>query len=183
MKLNAKQLRSGDFQINKEELIKNEIYIILDNILDTYNIGAIFRVADAVGAQKVILCEGSLTPPNHRILKSSVNTTEVVEWSYSKSASQAIKEIRKSVPRIQVVAIEQSENSISYDKFEYKLPLALVLGHESTGVSKKALKLCDGVVELPMYGLNVSMNVMVSLAIVSYKVLSSVVEVDSLGSK
>jgi 23S rRNA (guanosine2251-2'-O)-methyltransferase len=170
MKLNAKQLRSYqslEIDHQQKKVIKNEIYIILDNVLDTYNIGAIFRLADAVAAKEVIICGQSETPPNHRIKKASINTTEVVEWSYYESAAEAIRDLRSKIKDLTVVAVEL----VPYDQYDYKLPVALVVGHESDGVSKEALDLCDGIVELPMFGANISLNVMVSLGIVLYKVI------------
>lgn len=169
--MNADQLRK--LTINHEPITmnKNEIYIILDNILDTYNIGAIFRLADAVAAKKVIICGASETPPNHRIKKASINTTEVVDWSYCKTAKEAVQDLRQKIPGIKIVAIEQAENSIAYNEYDYSLPIALVMGHETSGVSKEVLEICDAIVELPMFGVNISLNVMVSLAIISYKVL------------
>ena len=173
IKLNAKQLRTGQGSSIKGQ-IKNEIYIILDNVLDTYNIGAIFRLADAVAAKKVIICGQSETPPNHRIKKASINTTEVVDWEYVENSALAIKKLRNEVPEVQVVGVELSEKSVDYDKFEYKMPVALVVGHESDGVSQEALELCDAVVELPMFGINISLNVMVSLAIVLYRIVNNI---------
>ena len=171
MKLNAGQLRKGQGARDKGQGKKYEIYIILDNVLDTYNIGAIFRLADAVSAKKVIICGSSEIPPNHRIKKASINTTEVVDWSYCETAVEAIKDLRLKIQDLRVVAVEQAENSVPYDEFDYNLPIALVVGHESDGVSKEVLEICDGIVELPMFGVNISLNVMVSLAIVMYKVI------------
>lgn len=172
MKLNAKQLRSGEKDSGQARMTvkKNEIYIILDNVLDTYNIGSIFRLADAVAAKQVILCGGTATPPNPRIKKASINTTEWVDWGYSNSAIEAIKLLRKEVSQIQVIAIEQTDRSVPYNEFEYRLPLLLVVGNETTGISKEVLALCDAVVEIPMFGVNKSLNVMVSLGIVLYKI-------------
>lgn len=173
IKMNAKQLRTNQGSGAKYQN-KNDIFIILDNVLDTYNIGAIFRLADAVAARKVIICGQSETPPNHRIKKASINTTEVVDWEYVESAALAIKKLRNEVPGVQVVGVELSENSVDYDKFEYKMPVALVVGHESDGISQEVLELCDAVVELPMFGVNISLNVMVSLAIVLYRVVNNI---------
>ncbi len=171
MKMDAKQLRAGQGASIKGQVIKNEIYIILDNVLDTYNIGAIFRLADAVAAKRVIICGQSETPPNHRIKKASINTTEVMDWTYSETTVKAIKDLREEIPEIQIVGVELDERSVPYDKFEYKFPVALVVGHESDGISKEVLEVCDGIVELPMFGINISLNVMVSLGIVLYKVI------------
>ena len=172
IKLDAKKLRlaKGDPEVIKK-LTKNPIYIILDNVLDTYNIGAIFRLADATSVEKVIICGESETPPNHRIKKASINTTEWVNWEYEENALKAIKSLRVKVKNLQVIAIELSSNSVPYEKIDYKFPVALVVGHESDGVSKEVLKEADKIAELPMFGVNISLNVMVSLGIVLYKVI------------
>ncbi len=175
LKLNAFQLRrstqSSVVSSQTKQLKKHEIYIILDNVLDTYNIGSIFRLADAVAARKVYLCGNTATPPNHRIKKASINTIEWVTWSYKEDAIGAIREIREESPQTQVVAVEQSDKSVPYDKYDYQLPIALIVGNETTGVSQEVLDLCDGIVELPMFGVNISLNVMVSLGIVLYKIV------------
>lgn len=172
MKLNAYKLRrTTSKEKDRERVRKNDIYIILDNVLDTYNVGAIFRLADAVAAKKVILCGYTETPPNTRIKKSSINTTEWVAWSYSDTAAQALQELKNQNPKIKTIAIEQSPNSVPYTSANYTFPVALVVGNETHGVSKETLRVCDEIVELPMHGVNVSLNVMVTLAIVLYKAL------------
>ncbi|MBI4036149.1 TrmH family RNA methyltransferase [Candidatus Daviesbacteria bacterium] len=183
MKLNAKQLRSySRLAIShspkaKSQLpkAKSEIYIVLDNVLDTYNIGSIFRLADAVAAKKVYLCGQSETPPNHRIKKASINTTEVVEWEYCETAFKAVSRVKREAKRVKIIAIEQSPKAVPYNTFEYKLPICLVVGHESNGVSKEVLKISDAIVEIPMFGVNKSLNVMVSLGIVLYEVISKTI--------
>src|SRR3990170_257513 len=131
IKLNAKELRKGKAGRGKGKVKHNEIYIVLDNVLDTYNIGSIFRLADAVAAKKIYLCGKTETPPNPRIKKSSINTTEVVEWVYEESPIKVINDLRLMIKDLQVMAIEQSAKSVPYNKFEYKIPLALVVGNES----------------------------------------------------
>lgn len=171
-KLNSKSLRISN--PNSEEINnikRNDIYIILDNVLDTYNIGAVFRLADAVAAKKIYLCQGSETPPNSRIQKASIGTWQWVPWEYCNSASEAIQKLRKDVLGIKVAAIELTDESIPYTNYDYQLPLALVIGHETDGVSNETLKNCDAVVELPMFGVNISLNTMVSLGIVLFKAL------------
>lgn len=170
IKLNAKELRTTKPTPEQfKKLKKNPIYIILDNVLDTYNIGAIFRLADAVGCSKVIICGESETPPHTRIKKASINTTEWVEWEYSETAVSAIKDLRLKNPDLQVVSVELDGRAVPYDTFEYKFPLALVVGHESNGVSKEVLDCSDAIVEIPMWGVNKSLNVMVSLGIVLFQ--------------
>jgi 23S rRNA (guanosine2251-2'-O)-methyltransferase len=169
--LNAGQLRKRKGGADKTKLPKNDIYIILDNVLDTYNIGSVFRLADAVAAKKLYLCGGTETPPNSRIKKSSINTTEWVEWEYSEDAVSVIKSLKSKVRNLKVIAVEQSEGSVSYGEYDYSLPIAIVVGNESYGVLEPTLKECDAVLELPMFGVNVSLNVMVSLGIVLYQIV------------
>lgn len=181
VKLAAKALRNSSPTAEEfSKIKKNPIYIILDNVLDTYNIGAIFRLADAVAVEKVIICGDSETPPNTRIKKASINTTEWVKWEYAPTAVEAIANLKSQIPNIQIVAVELDGRSVPYDEFEYKTPIALVVGHETTGVSKEVLDKCDATVELPMFGVNISLNVMVSLGIALYEVVKHLPEVKDL---
>lgn len=172
MKLNAKQLRTTVPELSIAGSIKkNPITIILDNVLDTYNVGAIFRLADAVAAEKVILCGETLTPPNTRIKKASINTTGWVSWEYAETAVAASTKLKTLNSKLSIIAVEQDPRSKPFDQVSYDFPLAIVVGHETNGVSKDVLDIADIIVELPMWGVNTSLNVMVSLGIVLYKVM------------
>lgn len=172
IKLNAKQLRTGEPDPKVIALIpKHPLYIILDNVLDTYNIGSIFRLADAVAAEEVYLCGGSETPPNTRIKKASINTWEWVNWQYLPSATEAIAKIKSQNSKVKIIAVEQDARSKPFYEVHYEFPLAIVVGNESYGVSKEVLDITDTIVELPMWGINKSLNVMVSLGIVLYEVM------------
>jgi len=173
-KLGAEVLRikvPTEEELEELKKTRQDIYIILDDVLDTYNIGSIFRLADAVGAKKIFLCKGSETPPNSRIQKASVGTWQWVEWEYFSETLDAIKHLRETVPNIKIIGVELDNRSIEYTQSNYDLPIALIVGHESDGISKDVLSLCDKIVELPQLGINKSLNVMVSLGIVLYEVL------------
>lgn len=172
MKLNAKQLRTTEVdQEILSSIKKNPITIILDNVLDTYNVGSIFRLADAVAAEKVILCGETLTPPNTRIKKASINTTGWVPWEYKASAREAVEELRIKFPAIQIVAVEQDQRSKPFYKAIYRTPLAIIVGNETSGVSAEVLDMADLIVEMPMWGINTSLNVMVSSGIILYEIM------------
>ncbi len=174
IKLKAKELRTTKAtEEHRSQIKRNPIYIVLDNVLDTYNVGAIFRLADAVAAEKVILCGATETPPHTRIKKASINTTEWVGWEYAETAVSAISNLKNQISNIQIIAIEQDPKAVAYDKVQYEFPVALVVGHETTGVSKEVLKIADQIVEIPMWGVNKSLNVMVSLGIVLYEAMKS----------
>ena len=190
MKLNAKELRDvkeEDISENLKLIKRRPMYFILENIYDTYNIGGLFRLADALAIEKIYICGESEIPPNSKIKKASIGTYKVVPWEYRKTAREAIEELRNIVPlihgsivenkktmkqsnneTIKIIAVEQHSTSISYQKADYSMPVALILGNETYGITEETLKLCDQIVEIPMWGINKSLNVIVSAAIVSY---------------
>jgi len=203
-KLNSKQLRdipTAEAGVFSKKVKRNKIYFILENVYDTYNIGGIFRLADALAVSKIYLCGEMETPPNHKIQKASVGTHKIVPWEYKETALEAIEELRgiNSVilsetknpnnqymdpssdfhrtqddnKNIHIIAVEQSKSSIPYTEADYALPLALVLGNETYGVTPDTLKAVDQIVEIPMWGINKSLNVIVSAAIVGYHAIST----------
>ncbi len=175
IKLNAKELRTTepDPDIAKN-LKKNPIYIILDNVLDTYNVGSIFRLADAVAAEKIYISGLTLTPPNSRIKKASINTTGWVNWEYATTAKIAVEKCQMLNAKCQIIAVEQDQRSQPFYKVKYEFPLAIVVGNETYGVSKEVLDIADTIVELPMWGVNKSLNVMVSCGIILYEIMKQI---------
>lgn len=169
IRLNAKELRTLPVDEEAAKAVKkNPVTIILDNVLDTYNVGSIFRLADAIAAEKVILCGQTLTPPNSRIKKASINTTGWVYWEYAASALDAVKQQKTKGDYI--VSVEQDPRSVPFKEAIYSFPLSIVVGNETSGIVKEILDISDQIVELPMWGVNKSLNVMVSLGIVLYEI-------------
>ena len=174
MKKDSKYLRKNPPKKGDLKTIKrNPIYFVLDNLLDTYNIGSMFRLADAVACQKLYICGESEYPPSSRIHKAAVGTEAWVPWEKVDSAKDAIKKLKSK--GVQIISVEQSPNSIplvNLPKY-IKWPVAIIVGHETKGISKEALDKSDLIVEFPMYGINKSFNVWGSAAIATYKVLES----------
>lgn len=175
MKLNAKELRDLEEKraTGKIRMVKrNPIYFILENIYDTYNIGGLFRLGDALAIEKIYLCGETEIPPNSRIKKASIGTYKVVDWEYKKSVKDAVSDLKSRLNDLQVVAVEQSKKATDYRNVDYSLPIAFIFGNETYGVLPETLELADKIVEIPMWGINKSLNVIVSAAIVSYFVTS-----------
>jgi 23S rRNA (guanosine2251-2'-O)-methyltransferase len=172
MKLKAGLLRKTKPSEEEIKNIKrNPIYLVLDNVLDTYNIGSLFRLADAIAAEKMYLCGNMEYPPSSRIHKAAVGTENWVPWEKEESAIKLIKRLRKQ--GIQTIAVEQHAQSTSYKILVPKFPVAVIVGHETEGISSEVLKSVDIIAELPMYGINNSFNVWGSAAVICYKVLES----------
>lgn len=175
MKLNAKQLRKLDRNQNFAFKIKrNPIYIVLDNVLDTYNIGSLFRLADAIAAEKLYICGNSEYPPSSKIHKAAVGTESCVLWEKCETTTSIVRKLKNQ--NTQIISVEQHPRSIDYKMLTLDLvrfPCAVVVGHESHGVSEDVLKESDIIVELPMLGINKSFNVWGSAAVICYKLLES----------
>jgi tRNA G18 (ribose-2'-O)-methylase SpoU len=172
-KLNSHQLRKsrvGESKKNQTLIKRNPIVLILDNVLDTYNIGSFFRLADAIGAQKLCLCGPVVTPPNIKIHRSSIGTWKWVPWEQYNSTKECVEILKKE--GFQIVVCEQHPNSVNYQKAKYKFPIAIVAGSESNGVSKNIIDSSDLVVEIPMYGINKSLNVLVASSVISFNAIS-----------
>ncbi len=175
MKLNSHQIRKSREVVAKNlqtKIKRNPLVLVLDNILDTYNIGSFFRLADALGAQKIYLCGPVVTPPNIKIHRASIGTWKWISWQQFDSTIECLKYLKSQ--KYQIVACEQNKSSIDYKKAKYNTPIALITGSESKGISKKVLKKVDQIVEIPMYGINISLNVLVATSIVGYDILSKI---------
>lgn len=182
MKLNAEQLRTVKKETLNQILNKmnrNPVYLILENIYDTYNVGGLFRLADGIAAEKVYLCGATETPPNSRIHKASIGTYKTVPWEYKNTAVEVIETLKdnycKKQPKkseLLTIAVEQSETSVPYNEIDYSQSVAIILGNETFGVTKETLGIVDKIAEIPMWGINKSLNVIVSAGIVSYEIMS-----------
>lgn len=176
IKLGAKDLRKTSPKDGELSQIKrNPIYLVLDNVIDTYNIGSLFRLADAIAAEKMYICGDTEYPPSSKIHKAAVGTEEWVPWEKKEKTSDIVTRLQKE--GAQIIAVEQSPKAISYSLLANSLqfPVAIVVGNETTGISKEVLELADKIVELPMFGVNKSFNVWGSGAIVAYKVIETLI--------
>lgn len=163
--------RSKPTEAQLKKIKRNPIYLVLDNVIDTYNIGSLFRLADAIGVEKMFICGETEYPPSSRIHKAAVGTENWVKWIKSPSAVETLHELKQK--GIQIIAVEQDPRAISYKQLtaKVKFPVAIVVGNETDGVSKEVLKTADLIVELPMFGINNSFNVWGTAAVVAYKIL------------
>lgn len=173
MKLNSHQIRKskeGKANILSKNIKRNPIVLVLDNVLDTYNIGSFFRLADAIAVEKIYLCGPVVTPPNIKIHRASIGTWKFVPWENYESTQECLKQLKKD--GYSIVICEQNEKSQLYNQVKIKKPIALVCGSEVKGVQKDIQKMADHTLEIPMFGINKSLNVLVATSIISYHILS-----------
>ncbi|HAE36928.1 MAG: tRNA/rRNA methyltransferase SpoU [Candidatus Nomurabacteria bacterium GW2011_GWF2_35_66] len=159
----------------KLKINKNSNILILPDIRSAINVGAIFRTADAVGIDMIYLvgCTPRPTDQYGRIQKdigkSALGAETWIKWEYKESLMPLIKKLKKE--GYEIVALEQSEKSIDYRKYKKPLKMAFILGPEVTGLDKKVLKVCDKIVEIPMYGKKESLNVSVACGVALFRIL------------
>lgn len=173
-KLNAKQLRKKKAdKILLSKIKRSPIYLVLDEVNDTYNIGSLFRLADATAIKKVYLCGKMDFPPSSKIHKAAVGTENWVPWEKRDTTLEVVKELKDK--GVKIIAVEQHSNSISYSNLKTTFPCAIVVGNETYGVRKEVIEEADIIVELPMLGINKSFNVWGTAAVIVYKIIESLV--------
>ncbi|MEP6682364.1 MAG: RNA methyltransferase [Parafilimonas sp.] len=150
---------------------KNKVIVLLDNIRSAYNVGSIFRTADAFLIECIFIC-GYTPPPTHRsVHKTALGAAETVDWMQFENIIDAINQLKQN--NYSVYAIEQAEQSIKLDKFasSSNQKIAVVFGNEVTGVQNEAMQVCDGCIEIPQQGMKHSLNVSVAAGIVLWSLL------------
>src|ERR1700760_1721629 len=131
---------------------KNKIIMLLDNIRSAYNVGSIFRTADAFLIEAIFIC-GYTPPPTHRsVHKTALGAVETVDWMQFENIADAVYQLKKN--NYMVCAIEQAEQSISLEKFSLPTSkkIAVIFGNEVTGVQDSVMQICDGCIEIPQHG-------------------------------
>jgi len=149
---------------------KSPVIVVLENIRSAYNIGSVFRTADAFLVEAIYICGYSAKPPHKEIKKTALGAEETVTWKHFKSAGEAIEELRNDGYKI--YAIEQVKDSISLEKFESSdNKIAVVFGNEVTGVEQTTIQLCDGSIEIPQLGMKHSLNIATAAGVVLWEMV------------
>ena len=149
---------------NIDKVKKAPIYVVLNSIRSSYNVGSIFRTSDGAMIEKLYLCGYTPYPPNKQVLKTALGSTESVTWEHIEDAVELVKKIKKD--EIKICTLEQTNKSIPYYKVKSNnFPLCLIIGNEITGVSQDLIDLCDFSIDIPQYGIKQSLNVAVAYGI------------------
>lgn len=151
--------------------------VVIDNLRSVYNVGSIFRTANAVGIDKIILCGTTPTPldkwgdKRSGFAKVALGAEDIMAWEYEASITEALKKLKEEGNYI--IAIEQDEKSVDYKKvsIEGKKDVTFVIGPEVDGMSKENLELCNVIAEIPMLGSKESLNVTIAFGIACYRIL------------
>ena len=151
---------------------KKPIVVVMDQIRSMHNVGSVFRTADAFLINGICLCGFTPQPPHRDIHKTALGATESVDWMYYDKTTDAVIALKNQ--GYKVYAIEQTEGSIPLNQFEKtEAPIAFVFGNEVDGVDQSVIALCDGVIEIPQWGMKHSLNISVAAAVVLWEFVRS----------
>jgi tRNA G18 (ribose-2'-O)-methylase SpoU len=143
---------------------KLPVYVLLNSIRSSYNVGSIFRTSDGAMIEKLFLCGYTPYPPKKEVLKTALGSQDSVKWEYVKDPREVILSLKQL--GIKICALELTSTSKPYYQIKANdLPICLIIGNEISGVSHELLDICDFSIEIPQYGIKQSLNVAVAYGI------------------
>ena len=158
-----------------------QIVVIAHDIRSTHNVGSLLRTADGIGVFKVYITGYTpypLVPHDTRlphistklakqINKTALGAETLVPWEHNPDILSLVRTLKTN--GYQIVALEQTIDSISLPAYKAPEKVALLLGREVEGIDPELLKLCDTALEIPMFGQKESFNVVQAAAMALYQ--------------
>jgi 23S rRNA (guanosine2251-2'-O)-methyltransferase len=144
------------------------LILILDEIQDPHNVGAILRSAECSGVNGIILTKHNSATITSTVTKVSAGATEHLQICQVNNLSQTIDELKEKGFWIVGSSLENAKN---YTEVDYKIPIALIVGNEEKGIRKLTASKCDFLVKVPMIGKIQSLNVSVATGILLFEIL------------
>lgn len=147
---------------------KDPLILVLDQITDVRNFGAIIRSAECGGVNCVIIPEKGMARIGSDAVKTSAGGIYSIPVCRVKSLPGVVKFLKNS--GIKIVASSEKANML-YTECKLNLPLAIVMGAEDKGISSALLQLADEEVSIPMFGKLQSLNVSVAAGLMIYEAI------------
>lgn len=144
------------------------VLIMLDQIHDPRNLGAILRTANATGTDGVLIPKNNAAGITAAVHKAAAGSTEYIPITRVTNLTQTIEKL-KTVGVWVVGTAEDAE--LPYTSADFTVPLCVVLGNEGKGIRRLVKQKCDYLVHLPMLGQISSLNVSVTAGVMLYEVL------------
>ena len=160
---------------------KNPIIVVLENIRSAYNVGSVFRTADAFLIEAIYIIGYSAKPPHKEIKKTALGAEDTVDWKYFKTTVEAIDELK--ISKYKIYAVEQAEDSYKLHAagFKQNEKIAVIFGNEVTGVEQSTIQLCEGCIEIPQFGMKHSLNIATAAGVVLWELVRSKLSVPVKG--
>ncbi len=146
-----------------------EIHIVLDNVRSAFNVGSIFRSADGAGSvKKIYLCGMTTDINNPKLDKTALGATEMISSEHYDTTMEAIEELRER--GIPIYCVELTDDAQNFQKIKYPSKIALVFGHEKSGVNEEIISKVNKNIYIPMRGKKESLNVANCASILLYEI-------------
>ena len=150
---------------------KIPVIVVLENIRSAYNVGSVFRTADAFLIEAIYIIGYSAKPPHKEIKKTALGAEETVSWKYFKTTAEALAALRED--EYNVFAVEQAVGSAALQAINYdgRSKIAVIFGNEVTGVEQSTIQLCDSCIEIPQLGMKHSLNIATAAGVVLWELV------------
>ncbi len=150
---------------------KTPVIAVLENIRSAYNVGSVFRTADAFLLNAIYLTGYTCVPPHKEIKKTALGAEETVHWKHFTNTTEAIKSLKED--GYKVYAVEQVEHSHQLQQVDFKRneKTAVIFGNEVTGVEQETILQCDGCIEIPQLGMKHSLNIATAAGVVLWEIV------------
>lgn len=150
---------------------KMKVITVFENVRSAYNVGSLFRTADAFLLEAVYLTGYTAFPPHKEIKKTALGAEDTVSWKHFPNADEAIKDLRSM--GFKVFAVEQVRNSLMLNELHFAADdkIAVIFGNEVSGVEQSTILNCDGCIEIPQLGMKHSLNVATAAGVVLWELI------------
>ncbi len=147
--------------------VKNPLILLLDNITDPHNLGAIARSAVCLGADGLVIPKHNSAEVNHTVMKTSSGAVSHIKITRETNLSNSIQFLKNNGYWIFGTDITATKTIFETN---FRMPVGLIIGSEGAGVRKKLLENCDELIRIPMAGSVSSLNASVSAAVFLYEI-------------
>lgn len=175
-RMNAEEFKASD---------KMPLVVVLDDVRSMYNVGSVFRTADAFRVESICLCGITACPPHQEIHKTALGAEDTVAWQHFSNALDAVHSLKMA--GYTIFSIEQCEGSTQLQDLQHKMAsiapfppslsqgisslpkVAIVLGNEVKGVNQDVVNASDYCLEIPQFGTKHSLNVSTAAGMVIWE--------------
>lgn len=150
---------------------KIPVIAVLENIRSAYNVGSVFRTADAFLLEAIYICGYTCIPPHKEIKKTALGAEDTVTWKHFENANLAMADLKEQ--GYTVFAVEQAQGSTMLNNIHYQPgdKVAVIFGNEVTGVEQTTIQQCAGCIEIPQLGMKHSLNIATAAGVVLWELV------------
>jgi 23S rRNA (guanosine2251-2'-O)-methyltransferase len=152
-----------------EALGRLPLCLLLDDLRSMYNVGAIFRTADAAAVSRILLSGYTALPTQNGVAKTALGAEQTVAWEAVADPVAKLASLREQ--GYEIAALETATHAVDLFDWQPRFPVCLLLGNEVDGLRPEIQATADLCVRIPMLGTKHSLNVASAASVVMYELL------------